>query len=94
MNSFGLYKDETEFFFKNLNQLFNRIGKMRNPFKFIRFHDPLKPIQIKGRRVPLHLLPAVKKELDNQISQGHIKKLESCEDGRLIVLNSNYLQER
>ena len=47
-------------------------------------HDPLKPVQLKGRGVPLHLLPAVSKELDRLISEGHIKKLESRKEVRFI----------
>ena len=52
--------------------------------KITHFHEPLKPIQLKGRRVPLHLLDAVKTELNRLKAEGHIKKLENCDEDRFI----------
>ena len=43
--------------------LFNRVGKIPFDRKITDFHSPFKPIQTKGRRVPLHLLDSVKGEL-------------------------------
>ena len=48
------------------------------------FHEPLKPIQLKGRRVPLHLLELVKTELNRLKDKQHIKKLENCDEDRFI----------
>ena len=48
------------------------------------FHEPLKPIQLKGRRVPLHLLDSVKTELNRLKNMGHIKKLKNCDEDRFI----------
>ena len=48
------------------------------------FHEPLKPIQLKGRRVPLHLLDSVKTEINRLKSQGHIKKLTNYDEDRFI----------
>ena len=84
INSVGLYESETETIFRNFNKLFDRIGNMRNKLKITLLHDPLKPVQLKGRRVPLHLLPAVSKKLDRLISEGHIKNLESRDEVRFI----------
>ena len=52
--------------------------------KITHFHEPLKPIQLKGRRVPLHLLDSVKTELNRLKAEGHIKKLENCDEDRFI----------
>ena len=54
--------------------------------KITHFHEPLKPIQLKGRRVPLHLLDSIKTELNRLIDERHIKKLENCDEDRFISL--------
>ena len=69
---------------KSFKNLFLRIGKIKNQMKITHFHEPLKPIQLKGRRVPLHLLDAVKTELNRLKAEGHIKKLENCDEDRFI----------
>ena len=71
------------FFLKKLNQLFNRVGKRKKQLTNTHFHYPLKPTHLKGRKVPLHLLTAVSKELDRLTSEGHIKRPKK-----------DYLQER
>ena len=63
--------------FKNL---FTRVGKILNDRKVTHFHTPFKPIQSKGRRVPLHLLAAVNEELKRMEGEGHIIKLEKCDE--------------
>ena len=52
--------------------------------KITHFHEPLKPIQLKGRQVPLHLLDSVKTELSRSKDEGRIKKLENCGGDRFI----------
>ena len=52
--------------------------------KFTHFHEPLKQIRLKGRRVPLHLLDSVRTELNRIKDEGHIKKLENCDKDRFI----------
>ena len=52
--------------------------------KITHFHEPLKPIQLKGGRVPLLLLDSVKTELNRLKDEGHIKKLENCGEDRFI----------
>ena len=56
------------------NSLFHWIGKIKNYF-----HEPLKPIQLKGRRVPLHLLDSLKTEFNRLKNEGNIKKLQNCD---------------
>ena len=81
----SLHRDnEIEMISKTFKQLFLRIGKIKNQTKITHFHEPLKPIQLKGRRVPLHLLDSVKSELYRFKSEGHIKKLENCDEDRFI----------
>ena len=58
--------------------LFNRVGKKPLDRKIKHFHSPFKPIQTKGRRVPLHLLDNVKMELNRIEKDGHIVKLNKC----------------
>ena len=48
--------------------------------KITHFHSPFKPIQTKGRRVPLHLLESVKVELNRMEQEGHIVKLSKCDE--------------
>ena len=52
--------------------------------KITHFHKTLKSIQLKGRRVPLHLLVSVKTELNWLKNEEHNKKLENCDKDRFI----------
>ena len=61
-------------------ELFNRVGKIPLDRKITHFHSPFKPIQTKGRRVPLHLLDNVKMELNRMVKEGHIVKLNKCDE--------------
>ena len=56
------------------------MGKIPNDRKVTHFHTPLKAIQSKGRRVPLHLLAGVNKELKRMEKEGHRIKLEKCDE--------------
>ena len=60
--------------------LFNRVGKIPLDRKVTHFHSPFKPIQTNGRRVPLHLLNNVKPELKRMEKEGHIIKLNKCDE--------------
>ena len=76
--------NEKEMISKIFKQLFLRIGNIKNQTKITHFHEPLKPFQLKGRRVPLHSLDSVKSELYRLKSDRHIKKLENCDEDRFI----------
>ena len=52
--------------------------------KVTHFHEPQKSIQLKGRRVPLHLLDSVETELNRLKDEGHFKKIENCGEDRFI----------
>ena len=71
---------------ETLKNSFLRIVKIKNQVKITNFHEPLKPIQLKGRRVPLHLLDSVKTEPNRLKNEGHIKKVENCDEDRFISL--------
>ena len=58
--------------------------KNKNQTKITLFHEPLKPVQLKGRSVPLRLLESVKTELNRLKSEGQIKNLENCDEDRFI----------
>ena len=60
--------------------LFTRIGKVRNAKVRADFFENLKPIQRKGRRVPISLQDKVDKEINRLINEGHIVKLQECSD--------------
>ena len=77
--------NEIDMISKTFKQLFLRIGKIKNQTKITHFHEPLKPNQLKGRRVPLHLLDSVKSELYRLKSKGHITKLKNCDKDRFII---------
>ena len=54
--------------------------KVKKPCGKITFKENCKPKQHKGRRVPLHLLERVEKELENLIEDKQIKRLVKCSD--------------
>ena len=58
-----------------------------NDRKVTHFYTPFKPIQSKGRRVPLHLLAGVNEELKRMEKEGHIIKLEKCDEDCFISPN-------
>ena len=67
-------------FCKLYPNLFTRLGKIRNANVRTEFFENLKPIQQKGRRVPISLQDKVDKEIDRLIKEGHITKLQECSD--------------
>ena len=74
------YSDTTLNLYHRYKGLFNRVGKIPSDRKVTHFHSPFKPIQTKGRRVPLHLLDNVKTELNRMEKEGHIIKLNKCDE--------------
>ena len=67
-------------FCKLYPNLFTRIGKIRNAKVRAEFFENLKPIQQKGRMVPISLQDEVDKEIHRLINEGHIVKLQECSD--------------
>ena len=58
--------------------VFNRLGRSKNHVVNTNFHSRLIPVQEKGRRVPIHILDKVEKEIKNLVADGHIEKLDNC----------------
>ena len=75
------YDELQTYFCKLYPKLFPRIGKIRNAkTNLAEFLEKLKPIQQKGRPVPISLQDKVDKEIDRLINEGHIIKLQECSD--------------
>ena len=66
--------------FSEFREFFTRVGKIPNDHEVTHFHTPFKPVHAKGRRVPLYLLAVVNEELKRMETEGHIIKLEKCEE--------------
>ena len=66
--------------FHKYKELYNRVGKIPLDRKIIHFYSPFKPIQTKGRRLPLDLLDNVNMELNRMEKKGHIMKLNKCDE--------------
>ena len=65
---------------KDFPNLFCRQGKIENHIVRTKFKRPLKPIQQKGRRIPIALRGKVATEIQRLRKQGHIMKLKSCNE--------------
>ena len=76
----GFIRPWQTYFSKQLNNLFHRVGKIKNYKVLAEFFETLTPIQQKGRRVPITLQEKVDKEISKLLQQGHIEKLEECSD--------------
>ena len=58
----------------------SRVGKSKNHTVNSKFHKNYRVIHQKGRKVPIHLQPKVKIELEKLLNEGHIEKLNNCSD--------------
>ena len=74
------YDELQTYFGKLYPNLFIRIGKIRNAKVKAEFFENLKPLQQKGRRVPISLQEKVDNEIHRLINEGHIVKLQECSD--------------
>ena len=66
------------YFTTKFKDVFTRLGRSKNHVVSTLFHSPLIPIQEKGRRIPIHILDRVEKEINKLIEQDHIYKLDNC----------------
>ena len=60
--------------------LCTRIGRSKNHMVHTKFLNDFKALQQKGRRIPIHIQEKVEQEIKFLIDQGHIVKLDSCND--------------
>ena len=68
----------------NFQQLCVRFGKSKHHVKKTQFNEDFKPIQQRGRCIPIHLQERVEAELNKLIYQKHIIKLDKCSDKQFI----------
>ena len=62
------------------SDLIKRSGRSKNFIVNTYFNEPIKPIQVKGKHIPIHLLPKVKLCIDQLLRDGHIEKLSRCSE--------------
>ena len=67
-------------FNKRFPNLFTRVGRVNHHMVRNRFMKNFKPIQQKGRRIPITIQPKVEEELNRLLREGHIDKLGTCTD--------------
>ena len=65
---------------QHFSDLIKRTGRSKNFVVNTYFNEPIKPIQVKGKRIPIHLLPKVKLCIDQLLRDGHIEKLSRCSE--------------
>ena len=66
--------------FQNYPHLCTRIGRSKNHIAESALHQTFHPTQHKGRRVPLHLIDKVERELQKLIEDKQIMKLDKFSD--------------
>ena len=69
---------------KEIAELFSRFGKSKHHTVNSKFHRNYRVTHQKVRKVPIHLQPKVKIELQKLLNEGHIEKLSNCSDHFLI----------
>ena len=66
---------------RQISDLIKRSGRSTNFIINTYFNEPIKPIQVKGKRIRIHLLPKVKLCIHQLLTDGHIEKFSrSSED--------------
>ena len=65
---------------KEFPDLISRIGKSKHHTVNSKFHKNYQVTHQKGRKVPIHLQPKVKIELEKLLNDGDIEKLTNCSD--------------
>ena len=66
--------------YKEFEKLFTREGKVKGYEINAEFKENFKPVQQKGRRIPLQLQESVMKELEILQKNGHIEKISEIKD--------------
>ena len=69
---------------KKYPKLCTRLGKSKNHIAKPTMKENFKPVQQKGRRLPLHLLDKVEAELEKLIQDKQIIRLDKCSDEHFI----------
>ena len=64
--------------------LCTRTGRSKNHMVHTQFLSEFKALQQRGRRIPIHIQEKVEHEIRSLIDQGHITRLEKCNDNQFI----------
>ena len=80
MHNINSPQNIAKWIFQKYPHLCTIIGKSKNHKAKSKFHNTFHPTQHKGRRVPLHLIDKVEKELNKLIEDKQIIKLGKCSD--------------
>ena len=72
--------------FHDQHQLCQKPLRFWQVMSFNKFYWFFSWIQVKGKRIPIHLLPKVKLCIDQLLKDGHIKKLSGCSEVCFISL--------
>ena len=65
---------------KEFPELISRIGKFKHHTVNSKFHKKYRVTHQKSSKVPIHLQPKVKTELEKLLNEGPIEKLTNCSD--------------
>ena len=65
---------------KEFQEIISRIGKSKYHTVNSKFHRNYGVTHQKGRKVPIHIQPKVKIELEKLLNEGHIENLSNCSD--------------
>ena len=65
-------------FAKEFPELISQIEKSKHHTVNSKFHINYRVTHQKGRKVPIHLQPKVKTELEKLLNEGHFEKLTNC----------------
>ena len=75
---------------RQFSDLIRRSGRSKNFIINTYFNEQLKPKQVKGKRIPIHLFPKVKLCIDQLLRDGHIEKLSRCSEdcfiSRIVII--------
>ena len=80
INGNTIEQNITKWIFSKYPQLCTRLGRSKNHIAKSILKKEKTPTQHKGRRVPLHLVEKVEKELPKRIDDNQIIRLEKCPD--------------
>ena len=83
-NKQPIQNNTAKWIFEKYPHLCTRIGISKNHIAESTFHSSFHPTQHKRRRVPLHLIDKVKRELNKLIEHKQIIKLNRCSDAYFI----------
>ena len=79
---------------QRISRIKSRIGKSKHYTVNSNFYRNYRVTLQKGRKVPIHLQPKVKIELEKLLNEGHIEKLSNCSDQFFYIFNRYHSQKK